>query len=243
MNEKRIIEIIASLESGYNEMSEKFSQTRNFFWRDLVFISNYIESGDKILDFGCGNGRLVEILRDKDVDYTGADISQKLVNLAKSRYPARNFLKLSGQDILPFSDEYFNKVISIAVFHHFPYRYAREMAKELYRVTRSGGKIIITVWNLQQLKYRKYFRSPKIILEKIIKKGGLGWRDGYIPFQNNQGKIFQRFHHSFSLWEFQSIFKQAGFSVDNCFVHQEKNIVFIGTKVKKSPHSDVCAKA
>lgn len=50
--------ILQETEAGYDLMAGKFSETRKYFWRGLEFIADYTKEGDKILDFGCGNGRL-----------------------------------------------------------------------------------------------------------------------------------------------------------------------------------------
>ena len=84
MNPETINRILSETESGYDQMAEKFSGTRKNFWGDLAFIADYIFDGDKILDYGCGNGRLLEILKNKKIDYVGVDVSQKLIDLANS---------------------------------------------------------------------------------------------------------------------------------------------------------------
>jgi len=227
-------------------MSEKFSETRKFFWRDLEFIADYIKKGDRILDYGCGNGRLLEILNDKEVDphtkkshlgssnnlspslckkhfgvgvnYTGVDISGKLIVLAKQKYKGKNikFQKISSQDSLPLSDNYFNVVISIAVFHHFPEEYAEKMAKELYRILKPEGKIIVTAWNLEQERFRKF-----------IKKGS---KDIIIPFKDNDGKIFNRYHRIYAKKDLGEIFSKAGFKAVKIRIVNGRNILLIGKK-------------
>lgn len=49
--------------------------------------------GSKILDFGCGKGDLCSFLAERNitVDYTGYDINEKLIDLAKSKFPAGDF--------------------------------------------------------------------------------------------------------------------------------------------------------
>ena len=246
MYQNQANKILSELESGYDQMAQKFSETRKFFWRDLEFVADYIKNGDKILDFGCGNGRILEILENKNISYIGADISGKLIKLAKDKYQGENikFQKISGQASLshtkfsklmlseqecdkgnlseknlvrdkPFPDEYFDVVISIAVFHHFPPEYAQKMAGELYRVAKTGGKIILTVWNLEQEKYRKY-----------LSKNG----EGYIPFKNNSGEIFNRYHHLYTKKSLEEMFFKAGFKILKSEVINGKNILLIGEK-------------
>jgi len=231
MKDKNISKILGETEAGYDQMSDKFSGTRNFFWRDLEFIKGHISEGDNVLDFGCGNGRLLEILRDKKIEYHGVDVSQKLVDMAKEKYPERshNFSKISGQSSLPFPDNFFNAVVSIAVFHHFPdQKFRLEMAKELYRVTKPGGEIIITVWNLWQPKYRKYIW--KNIYKKILGQSDFDFLDCAIPFKNNAGETFHRFHHAYTQKKLAKLFSEAGFSVEEVRVVNNKNIVLVAKK-------------
>ena len=94
--------------SDYDTISEHFSNTRSFMWQDLEFIKKYISNGDKVLDLGCGNGRLIDLLKDLDIKYVGIDSSEKLISLAKQKYPKHEFLKANALK-LPFKDNSFVK--------------------------------------------------------------------------------------------------------------------------------------
>ena len=224
MDQDEINEILSDLESGYDRMADKFSETRKFPWSDLAFISDYVRVGDNILDYGCGNGRLLEILKNKNISYVGADVSRKLIEAARTRYQSREFIKISSQGSLPFPDNSFNEVISVAVFHHFPPEYAGKMAGEIFRVAKPGGKIIITAWNLWQRRFWKYIFDAR----KLFKKED--WRDISIPFENNQGEIFDRYHHVYTKRELEKIFSRAGFRVEKSFVSAKGNIIVIAEK-------------
>ncbi len=49
--------------------------------------------GSKILDYGCGKGDFCQFLRNKDiqVEYSGFDINEKLIALAKKKFPGVDF--------------------------------------------------------------------------------------------------------------------------------------------------------
>jgi ubiquinone/menaquinone biosynthesis C-methylase UbiE len=230
--------ILKETEVGYDLISEKFSQTRNRFWGGLEFINKYIKGGGKVLDFGCGNGRLTEILKNKNIDYVGVDISGELINLAKNSHISKEgfkdiqFLKINHNiKKLPFPSGLFDSTYSIAVFHHLPSKKLRiEKAKELYRVTNSGGYVVVTVWDLWQKRYVKnIFQNWK---EKIMGKTELDWNDCWVTFTDNQGKVFKRYHHAFTRSDLRRTFQLAGFSVKNVRT-VGGNIVLIGKKQNK----------
>jgi len=231
MKQETAQKIIVDTEKGYDQMANKFSGTRSFFWPDLAFIKDHVDANSQILDFGCGNGRLLEILKDKDVDYYGVDISKNLLDIARDRYPkfAAHITQNSADPKLNFSDNFFDSVISIAVFHHSPSsQYRLALAEELYRVTKPGGKIIVSVWNLWQKRYRKHIWKNSF--EKIIGQSNLDFRDCEIPFKNNTGQVFTRFHHAYTEHELAELFKSAGFSKVTVQTVKNKNLVLIGDK-------------
>ena len=209
--EQRTENILKKIERGYDQMARKFSDTRKFFWRDLEFLSDYVQDGDKVLDFGCGNGRLLEILKDKKMEYFGVDVSAELIKLAQEKYPQykNNFSKISAQGSLPFSPDFFNCIFSIAVFHHFPPDYQKEKIKELHGLLGPGGRIILTVWDLQE-KYQE--------------------KEVFIPFRDNRGKTFERYHYVFDKKDLENLLKNIGFEVEKCDTIKKRNIFIIAKK-------------
>lgn len=64
---------------------------------------------------------------------------------------------------LPFRDESFDAVLSLAVVHHFATTERRVGAiQELARILRIGGRVIITVWALEQKSRR--FESQDVLI-------------------------------------------------------------------------------
>jgi len=210
----------------WNNIATDFSHTRNYVWEDIRNLADYAKPGMKILDLGCGNGRLYEIFKDKNVNYIGIDISEKLIRLAQTKYPEAQFLVGDGLD-LPFKDNSFDVIYSIAVFHHLPSQRLRiQFLKEARRVLKKDGKIILTVWNLWQRKYFKLLVKSSLL--KLVAKSKLDWRDLYIPWQNK----YQRYHHAFTKKELKKLFTKTGFSIERIqYLKRRKkrtNIIMIG---------------
>jgi ubiquinone/menaquinone biosynthesis C-methylase UbiE len=232
MDQKLAQKIIEDTAKGYDLISEKFAQTRSHLWKDLEFVGSYCKKGDKVLDFGCGNGRLLDFLGKKDINYTGVDISAKLLKEASSHFfnrPKVEFQKISGLGSLPLESSSFNVIYAVAIFHHLPGKEMRKkVVEELYRILHPEGTIVISVWNLWQQKYwRNIFFNWE---EKILERSELDWNDCYINFQDNRGNKFERFHHAFTKRELAELFSQAGFSIGKCDTINRKNIVLVGSK-------------
>ncbi len=231
--------ILRATEQGYDLIAEKFSATRKNFWSDLRFIADFTQKGNKVLDYGCGNGRLLEILP-QNIDYFGVDISGRLIELARKKYSNTsnqiafqrklNFQKISSSKvILPFENNFFDVIYSIAVFHHLPDKqYRFQILKELKRVLKPKGYLIISVWNLwQNPYYKKIIQNWK---NKFFGKSKLDWNDCFIDFKDNQNKVFSRFHHAFSQRELENLFQKNNFQNIQIQKIQNKNLLIIGKK-------------
>lgn len=232
MDQFKINKILGETEQGYDIVARKFSSSRNSFWDRVKCVRELAKNGDKILDFGCGDGSLLDLFSGKNIEYFGVDASEKFIEMAKRKYN-RNYAKfqrISSFERLPFPDNYFNVVYAIAVFHHFPsVEYRKKMAQELYRVTKSGGYVIATVWNLWQKKYIKnILRNWK---DKLLAKSDLDWNDCRVDFKNDEGKtLFKRYHHAFTQRELDHLFREAGFAQEECKLPKNWNLIFAGEK-------------
>lgn len=131
----------------YNDIASHFSNTREVLWDDLKDLKHFTHTGDAVLDLGCGNGRLYQMFSDLSIAYTGVDQSEGLIEKARQKFPGANFV-VSNMVTLPFGDESFDVLYSIASFHHLPNDELRlQTLKEMKRVLKPGGKIIMTNWN------------------------------------------------------------------------------------------------
>ena len=216
--------LIDKTRSDYNLIGEHFSNTRKFVWRDSVYLKKFCSQGDKVLDLGCGNGRLLELLADLKIDYRGIDSSETLIDLAVKDYPEKSF-SLADVLNLPLAENSFDKVFSIAVLHHIPSDELRlRFFSECQRVLKPKGLLILSVWNLKQKRFRKY--SRKFFLRKICGLSKLDFNDIFYPWKNQQGKILvQRYLHKFSIAELIRLAEKSGLEIEESgFLPGKRNL-------------------
>lgn len=212
MRKERALELLSRIKQDFENIAPSFSETRQRFWSDLTFLVELVRDGEKILDAGCGNGRLLESIWRK-IDYVGLDSSPTLIKLAKEKYGKKEGVKFLVGDVLnlPFQDGSFDKVFAIALFHHLPSSELRQKAaKELNRVLQPGGLAIITVWNVWQLKYLPYLIWS--FLKDFLLGFKIDFRDTFIPWKRGRSKVF-RYVHAFTLGELEKLLSEAGFRI------------------------------
>jgi ubiquinone/menaquinone biosynthesis C-methylase UbiE len=217
----------------YDAIADDFDKKRDYIPPDFAVLQDYIDSGDKILDLGCGNGRLKEIIGDK-ADYHGTDVSGTLIRIAKNKYLDGKFF-VSKPLSLPFENNFFDKVFCLAVFHHIPSQVIRkEFLKEVRRVLKSKGQIILTVWDLNDDKKTKKLLFKNILL-RLVGKSKLDFKDVFYPWKDSMGKVvISRYIHVFSEKELEKIIENAGFIIKEKGILERskkgKNIFIIAQK-------------
>jgi SAM-dependent methyltransferase len=100
----------------------------------MVFLPRVLFPGAKVLDVGCASGGFFNIMRTLEplIEYTGVDIAEPAIALARQKYPDTRFEVTEGS-ALPFADDTFDIVHCTKVLVIEP-RY-QEVLKEMYRVS------------------------------------------------------------------------------------------------------------
>ena len=108
-----------------------------------------IGKGQKVLDLGCGDGTTAIPAAQLGADVLGVDIASNLVAAGNRRAQALGLANIRFQegdacDLQPLADDSFDLVVSVfgAMFAPKPF----EVAKEMVRVTRPGGRIVMGNW-------------------------------------------------------------------------------------------------
>ena len=108
-----------------------------------------VARGLKVLDLGCGDGTTAIPEAQQGADVLGVDIASNLVAAGNQRARALGLANVRFQegdacDLQPIADRSFDLVVSIfgAMFAPKPF----EVAKEMVRVTKPGGRIVMGNW-------------------------------------------------------------------------------------------------
>ncbi|XP_021710275.1 uncharacterized protein LOC110679571 isoform X3 [Aedes aegypti] len=118
-----------------------------------------LEPGSMVCDVGCGSGRYLSGFNPM-ICTIGADRCYRLTKIAHGK---GGEVAICDNLELPFRDESFDAVLSLAVVHHFATTERRVGAiRELARILRIGGRVIITVWALEQ-RHRR-FESQDVLV-------------------------------------------------------------------------------
>jgi ubiquinone/menaquinone biosynthesis C-methylase UbiE len=108
-----------------------------------------ISPGMKVLDLGCGDGTTALPAARLGADVLGVDIARNLVDAGNKRAEAEGltncrFREGDATELNSLADDYFDLTVSIfgAMFAPKPF----DVASEMTRVTRTGGRIIMGNW-------------------------------------------------------------------------------------------------
>jgi SAM-dependent methyltransferase len=187
------------------------------------FILRHIKPDDRVLDAGSGPGRFSISAARAGGNVTVLDISDKQLELARQKLAEakllnqiEQFIKADILDLSMFSDGYFDLVICFGGALTYVCENRQKAARELMRVTRPGGIILVSV--MSRLGTGLYVaRQPDMATLKEPFKSEPG-RPALWPvldtgdlagFPSRRVKMMQPPMHLFTAEELQSLFKEC----------------------------------
>jgi SAM-dependent methyltransferase len=133
-----------------------FMGRRGRVYRRIVSLSG-VRPGDSVLDVGSSSGYLARKLAAAAVGgagrVTGVDPSQAAIAYARRRArPGMTFSVGVAQD-LDLPDASFDVVTCTLAMHHVPARQREAALREMYRVTRPGGRLLVADFDPSRRKF------------------------------------------------------------------------------------------
>jgi ubiquinone/menaquinone biosynthesis C-methylase UbiE len=111
--------------------------------------------GLKVLEIGCGLGTDGAQFAEAGADYTGVDLTDAAVELARKRFELFDLpgkFQTADAENLNFADRSFDLVYSHGVLHHTPE--TGKAIREIHRVLRPGGRAMVMLYHRDSYNYR-----------------------------------------------------------------------------------------
>jgi len=155
---------------------EKLEFLNSFEKRKIIDLFGDVKN-KKVLDIGCGTGRLISDLLDRGAIITGVDVSKNMLEVARKKFPKVHFIEGDIRKI-PFKDDSFDFVIATFVIVHLQQCELEKAFDEVYRVLKPSGKFILTninqkkapklkVKNIGEIVIKSYYHIPEHVIEAL----------------------------------------------------------------------------
>ncbi len=144
-------------DEGYDMYAEFYDQKSaylNSFEEHVLLKMTKDLKGKRVLDMGCGTGRLISMLQKSGAEVVGLDTSEKMLKIARKKFPNVEFVRGDAK-ATPFENDSFDAVVAAFLIVHIPN--PEFFFEEVYRVLKPGGVFILT--NINQRK------SPKLLVK------------------------------------------------------------------------------
>ena len=133
------------------------------FRQDFAIIANWIKFGSKVLDLGCGDGELLQFLRNS-LEVKGYGVEKDDDNLLACIQTGTNVIQMDLEDGLSgFEDQSFNTVIlsqTLQAMHH-----TERIVLEMLRV---GEEVIVTFPNFGYWRNRLQITAGRMPVSKTL---------------------------------------------------------------------------
>jgi tRNA (uracil-5-)-methyltransferase TRM9 len=222
MNLTTIQQLLELNRRFYAEFGPQFSATRQRIQPGVREILSKLDGTEQILDLGCGNGEIAQVLAQSGFHgtYTGLDFSLPLLEDARSitgdfqhSFYTADLTRPGWEGIL-FPSR-FSLITAFAVLHHIPGTNMRqEILQRVHRLLEPAGRFILSNWqflNSEKLKQRiePWEKLGKSAAEVEAGDYLLDWRSG--------GSGLRYVHH-FSPQELSQLATETGFVVKESFL-------------------------
>lgn len=134
-----------------NEGIDSFSASRP----RLKYLANKIKKNEKVLNIGVGAGSFEEISLAKGIDVYSLDPNERCINELRTRLHLNNKAKIGYSDNIPFDSDVFDIVVMSEVLEHLSDSVIVSTMREIKRVLKKNGRLILTVPYNEDLNYNR----------------------------------------------------------------------------------------
>jgi len=190
-----------------NYIARQFRKPSGFGGRAVSFVMNYQNrplydktikllspsDNEKILDIGCGNGYVLEVLANRyNCEYVGIDTSSSILKSAKKRnkrLASNSRITFECCDVIkmPFNNEAFDKIYTINTVYFW--EDLHNTMSEIKRVLKPSGRFVNTLYTNETLSRLSHARDGyKLFSQKDLLKAAndVGFKTEIIPTMQGQ---------------------------------------------------------
>jgi ubiquinone/menaquinone biosynthesis C-methylase UbiE len=199
---------------SYDKIAKQFSFSRAYVWPDVLIFREFIKDGDKLLDLGCGNGRMVGLFDNKKVDYLGVDFSSELVDCAKKNYPKKEFLVMDALN-LNLPEKSFDVVMCVSVLNHLSKEKHVQFVENIKKVLKLGGYLLMSNWNLWNVRGKKSIWTFISRFLSAIRNDRVrvGWKNVLTKWKSGETEA-ELYYYAFTKNEINRLLTQNGFEIE-----------------------------
>lgn len=138
----------------YKAITEGYRVQRFWHQAKLLAIRKFLppESGDLVLDIGCGSGVISSFLGENGANVVGIDANPEAVQFAAERYASEQvkFVNAPVDDVMPV-DRVVDKIYCLELIEHIHLSQAGKMLDMFHRSLKDGGKVFLSTPNSRSL--------------------------------------------------------------------------------------------
>ena len=167
----------------FEKLNLAYKDPSRLMHKKMRIVLDYVKQGESLIDIGCGTGEFIFQLRKRFDKVVGIDTSSHAIEFAGRRVGEDKGISLEcGElDSFQFPSEDFDVCLCLDVLEHV--RSVYPLVKEIFRILRPDGEIIVTVPNWYD-----------IITTRILRR-----RSFHV--------------HTMTPWNWMGLLKRAGFRI------------------------------
>lgn len=137
-------------EFDYLLFEQKFRGSREQIIKRQREYLNYFQQSKRVLDIGCGRGEFIELLLQQGINAQGIDINEEMVEYCQERgFEVSNID--ANQFLSNITEPTYDAIIMAQVIEHLTFNEYSYLLKQIHRVLRPGGFVIIETINVQSV--------------------------------------------------------------------------------------------
>ncbi len=206
----------ARVRATYERIAEPFAASRAEPWPEVLTFAASLPTAARIVDVGCGNGRHARTLAAEGHPVVAVDFARNLLLIgrrgSRGRIWGRHIGWVQGEaTTLPLRSGSMDAALCVAVLHHLPSRDERVRAlREIRRVLVSGGRAFVSVWAMDQPRFRRAVEARKGLPAEV--RG-----DVEVPWTMPDGVVIPRYYHLFQEGELERLIIESGLHGERFF--------------------------